>query len=418
MDIIHLRSTRQVLTEASYKFHKFLNDGTRMFYGRQRATVPGVIFKPADGNSIMNSGHIFSVVVNNAAGTKMWNKIIADNPGGTVTQGSIEHEFLQLWANLNNSTQDSVDLRAMSEFPKIFKITELYGRERMFKFITTDLRMNPLMFEQVFGDIPELGEEDYVKFHDARVFIPDNARAANKKSMMDILETLHQHLKANGFGFLFHGDIRFIRISGNAIGLYGITTKTMVIQPTVKKSKSVIFTLLHEFSHKYWFEYMDQEARDKVKKQYWDLMRAGVVYNKDTSLQDASKAEVLASIEPGMTVVYKGRKRGFKDYSPYVIKSITDDGKLKIASANSNTDFVRADVPVSLLITTNRWEMPELNIEKQEPPSKYDMTSDQWFPTQYSMESDEEWFAEMMAFYLLDHLSGEPEEFMHEVFGV
>jgi hypothetical protein len=61
-----------------------------MYYGRKRAPIPGVIFKPADGNTLMNSNHIFSVVVNNAAGTKLWKQIVDDNPGGTVTQNSTE----------------------------------------------------------------------------------------------------------------------------------------------------------------------------------------------------------------------------------------------------------------------------------------------------------------------------------------
>lgn len=417
MDITNLRSTRQLLSEASYKFLRTLNDGTRMYYGRKRAPIPGVIFKPADGNTLMNSNHIFSVVVNNAAGTKLWKQIVDDNPGGTVTQNSTEHQFLQLWSNLGNATQDSVDLRAMSDFPKIFKIAELYGRERMFKFITTDLRVHPELFVSMFGEIPDLGEEHFVKFHDARVFIPDNARAAAKKSMMDVLETLHQHLRANGFGFLFHGDIRFIRLAGGAIGTYNIKTKNMNIQPAAKKSKNVIFTLLHEFSHKYWFEYMDAGARDKVKKKFLELRRSRITHQSDTSVRDASIEELRANIIPGMKVIYKGRKRNFKRYSPYIIKDITDEGKLRIASEDDSSNFVRAELPLGGLLTP-RWEIPALEIKNHEPTSKYDMESDQWYPTPYSMEADDEWFAEMMAFYMLDHLSGEPKEFMDEVFGV
>lgn len=417
MDISHLRSARQVLTEASYNFLVTLNDGTKMYYGRRKANIPGVIFKPVDGNELMNSNHIFSVVVNNAAGTRLWKETVAANNAGTLTPGSKEYEFIQLWQALANGRDDAVDLRAMSDFPKVFKINELYGRDRMFKFITTDLRMHQLMFEKIFGEIPELGEEHFITFHDARVFIPDNARAAAKKSMMDVLETLHQHLRANGFGFLFHGDIRFIRLVGKRIGTYNIQTKAMNIQPSAKKSKDVIYTLLHEFSHKYWFEYMDGDARNKVSKQYWDLRRGGETHKKDTAVQDASIEEIKSSITPGMKMNYKGRKRDFKKYSPYIIQSITDDGKLKISSEDKGTGFIRAEVPLAALLTP-RWEIPALEIEKHEPTSKYDMEGDQWFPTQYSMTEPDEWFAEMMAFYILDHLGGEPKEFMDEVFGV
>ena len=420
MDISNLSSTRQVLREASYKFLLPLNDGTKMFYGRKKAAIPGVIFKPADGNTIRDSNHIFSVVVNNAAGTKLWNKIVQDNQSGTVNQGSPEHEFLQLWSNIGNARQDSVDLRAMSQFPGVFKVAELYGRDRIFKYITTDLRMPQQVFVKHFGEVPDMGEEHFVKFHDARVFIPDNARAASKKAMMNVLETLFQHLRANGFGFLFHGDIRFIQLVGNRIGTYNVITKEMNIVPKVKNSKEVIYTLLHEFAHKYWFEYMDQEARVKVRQKFGELMRGDTRHKADTSSHDATIADLRANLEPGMQLDYTGRKRDFKRYSPFVIKEITKDGFLRLASVADEMEFVRVKAPIAALLT-NRWSVPSLEeggFEKPEPLTKYDMESDQWFPTKYSMVEDEEWFAEIMAFFLLDHLHGEPEEFLHEVFGV
>lgn len=417
MDITDLRSTRQLLKEASYKFLVTLSDGTVMYYGRQKANIPGVIFKPADGNTLMDSNHIFSVIVNNAAGTKMWNAAVEANNSGTVTTGSREYEFINLWASLAKADENSVDLRAMSEFPSVFKIAELHGRDRMFKYLTTDLRMRPAMFVIKFGEIPELGEEHFVKFHDARVFIPDNARAASKKSMMDVLETLYQHLRANGFGFLFHGDIRFIQITGKVIGLYNINTKAMTIQPKVKKSKDVIFTLLHEFSHKYWYEYMDQGDRNMVSRKFNDLRRGGEAHMKDSSLLDASIEEIKSSVTPGMKLNYKGRKSNFKKYSPYIIRGITDDGYMEVSSEEDSSNFIRMRVPFGAL-TTARWEVPALEIKKHEPVSKYDMESDQWFPTPYSMGDPEEWFAELMGFYFLDHLNGEPEAFIEEVFGV
>ena len=418
MDIIHLRSTRQAIKEASYKFLLPLNDGTKMFFGRKRAAIPGVIFKPADGNTVMNSNHIFAVVVNNAAGTKMWNKIVQDNPGGTINQGSPEHEFLQLWSNIGNARQDSVDLRAMSQFPGIFKIAELYGRERIFKYITTDLRMPQESFMKHFGEVPDLGEEHFVKFHDARVFIPDNARASSKKAMMNVLESLFQHLRANGFGFLFHGDIRFIQLVGRRIGTYNVRTKEMNIAPNIKNSKQVIFTLLHEFAHKYWYEYMDKGAIAKVRQKYIELRREGVRHTKDT--QDASIEDLRSHLEPGMQLDYTGRKRDFKRYSPFVIKDITKDGFLRLASVADEMEFVRVKAPIAALLT-NRWSVPALDekgFEKPEQLTKYEIESEQWFPTEYSMTEDEEWFAELMAFFMLDNLHGEPEAFLHEVFGV
>ncbi len=413
MDITHLR--KQILKEAAYNFSLHLNNGGVAFFGRRNAPTPGMLVKPNDTTSLMNAESMTIIQVNVAAGNRLWKQWYINHTGDEYT---LEGRFISIWRHLG--TENSFkNIQNLGESPEVFKISIVEGREKIFKVMTTDLRMPLPVYEKYFGEIPDLGEDHFIKFNGARVFIPDNMRAATRKRMLSILEELFQILKSFGFGFLFHGDIRFIKLDGNTAGLYMVKHKTMSIQPFVKKNSGVIYTLLHEFTHKYWYEYMDEKARLKVKQKYNELRKNGVGHIEDSGDFDAAKANVVDSIKVGTPVEYVGRKQVFKRIKYFTIGSIAGNGDWS-AYATMDPDKQPRVSGGPAVFLNKKWKILDtsVNIVQWESKDKYEDDQDQWFPTKYSMTNAEEWWAELMSFYFSEKLTGDPFDFINEVLEV
>jgi len=393
---------------ASYRFIRGMDGGTGIGLAGSRRGLPTLVLMSQTGSNIKETETIYAIVVKPRVGETLFR---STDP---------EDTFVELWAQFKFNGKVLNYFHLYKNYPKVFKIIPLNGKANIFKTLTTDLGMPVPLYEQLFGEIPEdLGEEHYTDFHGARVFIPDNTRAANQKAMIDVLESLFQYLKASGFGFLFKGDIRFHRLPGRKIGVYYPKTGDMVIQPSVKKSKLVIYTLIHEFAHKFWYEFMDEAARIKVKEKYTELKRAGISHDSSGSSHSKAKAELAKNIQPGMEFVYKGRKKAFKKWGEFVIKSV--DGEKFWAAPTERPDITAMSGSIGIFISNpSRWELKGLELSKEEPTGAegYDTETEQWFPTPYSETQDEEWWAEIFTFFILDTLKGEPEVFMHDVFGV
>ena len=410
MELMHLR--KQILTEANYRYSFKLDRGGMAYFGKAKGVAPNTMVIPLDNKDLKETENIAVVSINNAAGNKMWKDAISTGQMGRYSEEA--DEFISLW-QMSRSTNFDSFLGLMDSYPNIFKINTIQGRDNIFKHLTTDYGMPPSMFQKHLGDPPELSDEHFTDFHGARVFVPENARAATKKSMITVLETLFQHLKANGFGFLFHGDIRFIKINGTAVGLYQPATKTMAIKPSAKVNKDVIYTLLHEFAHKYWYEYMSENARNMVRAKYKTLRQHRVGHVRDTEARDASIAEITAHLEPGVEFEYLGRKKSFKMYKHFVIKDVDENGNwTAYRKGDPNETHIVGGPPGVFL--KKQWDLEGLDVNRDVATERYDAVSDQWFPTNYSQTDAEEWWAELTTFFMLDHLKGEPDEFMHEVF--
>lgn len=413
MDIIHLR--KQVLKEASYKYAMPTSQGGVAWFGRSRGVSPNIIAIPLDRKSLKDSEHIAVVRINNAAGNKMWDEAVKNNNMGRYTPET--KKFIDLWS-VSRSNEFSSLLDQMGDYPTVFKINELKGKPQIFKHMTTDFGMPAELYEKWFGDPPEeLDDDHFTEFHGARVFVPESTRAATKKSMISVLETLFEHLKASGFGFLFHGDIRFIPLSGGTVGTYNIPTKTIAIHPNAKATKDVIFALLHEFSHKYWYEYMDDSVKRIVRMKFISIRREGNKHDKQDDELHASIENIKANLKPGMEVEYLGRKKVFKDIKHFIIKEVDKDGSWSAYAATDPNQSVRVTGSPGVF-TKKQWDLKGVENKEISKTSQYDHVSSDWFPSAYSQTNEEEWWAELMAMYLLDNLKGEPEEFLHEVFGV
>ena len=328
-------------------------------------------------------------------------------------------EFTFLWYQAQDKTVTNDDwqrlIRAMRKFPEIFKISELRGPAQIFKFITTDLRLPLIIYRQFFGEPPQLGKKDTQRFYNSQVFFPETARASTRKVMLEVLELVHQHLKEAGFEFLFNGDIRFVSLGGKQLAHYAVKGKDIRVNPRVKASKDVLYSLIHEYGHKFWYEHMSDEARKTAKGKYIKLFRSRVRHQKDAREQD-EKERLMKQFEVGMTIEYMGRKKQFKEPKFFKITKIMGNEFEAVATKGVRRPIIGGSL--ALLFKPRRWKVIDHDTEfPSEPTQPYDLESEQWFPTKYSQSDHEEWFSELFTFHVFGNLQGEPEEWMRQILG-
>ena len=397
---------RENINEAAYNYETALTGGGVAYHGSQES-VPALVLLPLDKPELKIADKVRAILIKPRAGVTMARKL-KRVPGSA--------EFPWLWdrvrrARSNSEFRSLVDL--MQKYPRIFKMFDLHGAEHIFKFTTTDLKMPINLYQQIFGEPPELkGKHFFQQLHNARVFFPDNMRASGKRNMLDVLETVYQHLNQAEFGSLFRGDIRVIQLPGRSAGLYYLKAKDIRIKPRITKSKDVIFDLIHEYGHKYWYEDMDAPDRQTAVALYNELRGSRVKHEKDTRGEEEI-ARLSSQIKPGMIIDYVGRKEIFKKQTPYKIMHVKGTKYLAVSSKSRQMWGT-----ISGLFNDRKWKVRDVDLEMpSEPTSKYDIVSKQWFPTKYSQKTDREWWAELFAFHVLGHLEGTPEEWMRQILG-
>ena len=160
---------------------------------------------------------------------------------------------------------------------------------------------------------------------------------------------------------------------------------------------------------------MSEEARNMVRRKYKELRQHRVGHVKDSEARDASIEEIKNHVNPGVEFEYLGRKKAFKRYKHFVIKDVEGDGSwTAYRKGDPNETHILGGGPSVFL--AKQWDLKGLDVNRDVATERYDVVSDQWFPTRYSETDAEEWWAELSTFFMLDHLKGEPDDFMHGVF--
>lgn len=398
------------LEEASYNY-SYDRDNVAYFYGTRKASIPSVVVINDDRGSLMHESNMYTVgTIKSQTVDKRGRQLLAksggysfarsdDEPDGLTQE---ESEFLTAYKTVRSRDVDHESLKVLG------KIREFNNRRLFYKFITIDLRMPLEVFEKYFGESPELEDDDFILFRDARVFFPDNVRESSKKTMLGLVAEFDKLLSAKKLDYLMHGDIRFVRIPGKTVGQYYEGSKDIRITPSVKKSKDVVFVIIHEFGHKLYYEYI-QDKQKTIKSKYMELLRGGVRYKIPD--EDSQLAQAKQQLKPGLALTYKGRKKNLKRAAGYIITSV-EGGKFKAATIENPERNVLSGALASI-INNNKWEIESISkIEDKE--DVYEITED-WFPTKYSQKDHEEWFAELFAYYVASLLRGEPLAWMESI---
>ncbi len=272
--------------------------------------------------------------------------------------------------------------------------------------MTTDLKLPVDVYKHFFGDIPEQNEidtsEHTEKFNGATLIFPEKMRESRRKNLLEMLQEVYDHLNSVGLSKLFDCDIRFVDVGLKYVGLYFPGTKDIRIKPNANNSKQVVFTVIHEFGHKLYFEYLTPKELTEIKEKFKELVNSGQRIIAEIGF---SKKAVL-NLEPGNILIYGGKNKKYKQISRFEVVSIIGD-KVKIKPENEN--YFSLSGPLFAFVP------PEWNLESEKIPStdssdtklKYDTISDSWFPTAYSMKNVEEWWAENFAFFVLNHIKNQ-----------
>jgi len=295
------------------------------------------------------------------------------------------------------------------------KIAELNGRARIFKYITTDLGLPEQVYLNTFGEQPEMDDDHYVQFHNARLFVPDTMRPANVKAATEVLEAVYQHLDNAGEVEVFGGDIRFIKLPQNIGGQYSVTNDNIVVNQNMKGANAdALYTLMHEYGHKKMHTSLERSAVKEIEAKYLELLQSGESHMEDIDYATAVH-HAISQFEMGQKLHYRGRKKNYARNPDYVITSIdTDRASANLAYAN-NPSRVVVEYPLPLLLNPKKWEAEGVDLTPPQRKPLYKSKSDSWFPTEYSKTNASEWWAEMYAFYTLDNLSGEPAAWMQSM---
>lgn len=327
---------------------------------------------------------------------------------GTLFQ--LEHDFQRRLSLIPGKLDD------IKRYPEIFTIKVIRGLKNLYKVLTVDLNVNAQWWERFFGPVPEGQEhEDFVPFHKAKVYFPSTMQKNRKKALLELLEEIREPFFRHGMGDVISGEIRFVKIPSSVLGWYMPKTRDIKIQPNVREGNQVVFTLLHEFCHKLYFEFLSHDERIELGKKFWDL--TGEERGNPTA-QAAARSEITGDLHPGQALFYSGRMKKLLRFGKvWEITKIQSDN-IYVKSVDSIEEFGPAHVPSFILnrnfLANGDWAKYDKATEVKTPMaalSKRDVKTDNWFPTDYSKKNAEEWFAESMALFLIGNLSGDPQTY-------
>jgi hypothetical protein len=331
-------------------------------------------------------------------------------------------KYQEITRPLRNTSTLMENLSIFQKYPEYFKTVTINGREKLFRYLTTDLKMPQNQFEKFFGVFSgELSNEHTERFHNAILIFPESMRESRRKTLLSVLERTYQHLEHAGMARVFGGKIRCITKSG-AAGVYIPATQTMSVTPIDANEDSMVATLIHEYAHKFWYEIMTPAQRDAVRTKYKELynerIRALVNFDRVAAQK---KSDIAASVNTdllklGTIVVYAGKSsKAAKRGERFVVNKVFPR-EICIARESDPNRTVFYGKPESFLYNS-RWEVEgNGKVEKQVAMGgDYNLESDAWFPTKYSTTDEEEWWADCFMLFILGHLHGEPEKWFAKI---
>lgn len=374
-----------------YKKSSFGDVLTVSTQNKQGYSPQSLYFYSLDDKPIKESSHICAVIT---AGRKL-SEYISNNPD---ERSAAIFGKANIYSIISKPTSYD-NLETMYMYPQFFKIVELNGASNIYHYLTTTLKI-PVAFYNEYFILPTEDDNDnqYIKFHNAKVFFPSNMRESRKQECLKFLFNIYKLLSSHNLQKLFDVEIRFMKIGKNNIGQYENLSKSIKIEPNVKDSFQTEYTILHELGHKYWYEIMSSSERDIVNNKFRELVNSGKRLADILKLNKNAEPTNIPNFKNGDIIVYHGNQRKFKNKRYEV--SILNDGRVRAREINGVK-----------VLSGPRSAFYQFNIEGNEPiqniesDEKKDSLS--WFPTKYSGTDADEWFAESFAFYILNKIKNE-----------
>ncbi|GAF90412.1 unnamed protein product, partial [marine sediment metagenome] len=272
------------------------------FVRAKRGGFPNLFVFPTDEDTLEDAEQ-FTVVKANAVAAKKKYRM------------SNDYEYDELYSDIQASIDPMYKIRKMRSYPGIFKIINVESKARLFKFLTTDLKMPEGVFKSHIGSIPEDLGTHGKKFHNAMVFFPDSASKRTINSSIKMLEAVFQHLNNHGLGFVFGCAIRFTELPGKTAGQYYYESDEMRIGKIATVSGMVVRTILHEFVHRLYYKFLDDAQRKAIDDKFSELFHEKQLrFSND--YRKATMQALMNQVKPGTLIDYVGRKRSLQSYGP------------------------------------------------------------------------------------------------------
>lgn len=283
-----------------------------------------------------------------------------------------------------------------------------------------NLKINPQFLSYGLGlkSIDDLLDPDAgssIKIGNVILAYPQNIRESRLEPIVKLVRKSSDLLNKHGLTELARGNMVVMDLPTGRLGLYYPTERIMKISPKSKYGAVALETILHEYGHKLYYEFLGSDARNAIASMYRTALREGS--RKKTSLD--ARIELTTKIlndlglAVGDTIEYKGRKRDFKRFSPFVVSEY-EGRKLVLSSEADPVISFEAD---PAFLSTDKFEFNGVNLEL----SKTDILEksfdpDGWFPTDYSRKDHEEWFSEIFSGYIAGKIrSKEVIDFINEI---
>ena len=378
-------------------------------YGMANARVPTHIFVSADDSDLKYTDDIYALSIQPNNLKKLKREIMMKQAQGQAS-GSDE-AYLSMIGMLESLSLTADQVRSIGKHLPA-KIVELNGRPRIYKYLTTDLGLPEQVYLDTFGAPPEMGEDEFVQFHNARLFLPDTMKPNNIKAANEILGSVYQLLDKAGEVEVFGGDIRFIKLPHYTAGQYSVTNDNIVANQSMKGANAEsVYTMLHEYGHKKMHTSMDRAAVEEIDTKYDELIQSGETYMQDIDYATAVH-HAISQFQIGQQLHYRGRQKQYARDPDYVIKSIDKNKASASLAIASDPSRVVVEYPLTMFLNPRKWETAGMDLTPPKEKPKSQVKTDNWFPTEYSQTDSHEWWAEMYSFYILGNLGGEPAAWM------
>lgn len=403
----------QIIKEAAYSWIQ-RNDHTIAFKAKSGGT-PSLVVSASDGGSLMTSEKMLVIIIK----TRTLEAYLKDAEKNHIYKQF--HDLTKCYTAIRRITGITEVAPLMMEYPEFFKVKEVSGRGEIYRHLTVDLKMPQKSWETYFGYVPEVAEDAYTAFHNAKVFFPTGTREKRKEALLSVLEPVYNYLAGHKLQDVFRGTVRFIRLRPGVVGQYDPRTKDLDVSPNANHTAQVTFTLLHELGHKHFFEFLPQATRDAIKDKFLELRHSEEFNQMDTKTA-LNQQKISELIQPGSILGFTGKNRMMKKFHYFKVDSIKGDDVKIVPPGDlpyivNNKRWISATVPANLLFGGD-WTLVDPHTRKETPigqMSKMDIRSDNWFPTDYSKKNHTEWYAECFAFFCIGNLDGPVKDFFAKI---